>query len=129
MPSVRSRQQGLRIISFGDGEKAERLAEGNRSGGAHVLVRELVDHLLQIGDRNLGIVLEDVVVNRAGCTLDGRVGVEIEIILKWMSDIALNKSTGEGVRVAIASLAVAVLGEETNVVTLGTNDDGPLDLF
>jgi len=93
------------------------------------LVRELVDHLLQIGDRNLGIVLKDVVVNRAGGALDGRVSIEIEVILEWMGDIPLNESTGEGVCVAISSLRVTVLGEEADVVTLGADNDGPLDLF
>jgi hypothetical protein len=93
------------------------------------LIRELIDHLLQIIDRNLGLIKENMVVNRASSALNGRVGVEIEVILKRMSDVGFNQSARQGVSIAISSLAVSVLGEEADVMTLGADNDSPLDLF
>lgn len=106
----------------------EVLTERDGSGGSHVLVRELVDHLLQVVDRDLGLIHEDVVVNRASSTLDGGVGAEIEIVLKWMSDILFNESTWESVCVTISCLAVTILGEEADMMTLRADNHGPLDL-
>jgi hypothetical protein len=105
------------------------LTEWDRSGGAHVLVWELIDHLLELIDRNLGIVLEHMVVNRTSSALDGGVSVEVEVILKWMSDIVLNKSTRIGVLVPVPSHIIPLLREEADVMTLGANSNGPLDLF
>jgi hypothetical protein len=68
-------------------------------------------------------------VNRASSALDGSVGVEIEVILKRMSDVRFNQSARQSVSIAIRSLAVSVLGEEADVMTLGADNDSPLDLF
>jgi hypothetical protein len=54
------------------------------------LIRELIDHLLQIIDRNLGLIKENMVVNRASSALNCGVGIEIEVILKRMSDVGFN---------------------------------------
>ncbi len=70
-----------------------------------------------------------MVVNRASSALNGRVSVEIEVILKRMSDIRFNQSARQGVSIAIRSLVVSVLGEEADVVTLGADNDSPFDLF
>jgi hypothetical protein len=129
MPSAHSRPQGLRDVSVFCGSRIEILTEGDRSRGSHVLVRELIDHLLQVRNWNLGLVLKNMVVNRASSTLNGRVGIEVEVILKGMSDILLNERTGKGVGIAVSSLAVTVLGEEADMVTLGADNNGPLDLF
>lgn len=93
------------------------------------MVRELVDHLLQVIDRDLGVILENVVVNWTSSALDGGMSAEIEVVLKWMSDIMLNKSTGKRVLVLITSLSIIILGEEADMMTLGANNNGPLDLF
>ena len=93
------------------------------------MIRELIDHLLQIIDRNLGLVKENMVVNRASSALNGRVGVEIEVILKRMSDVRFNQSARQGVSIAISSLTISILGEEADVMTLGADNDSPLDLF
>jgi hypothetical protein len=57
------------------------------------------------------------------------VGAEVEVILKGMSDIMLNKSTWVSILVSIRSLTVTVLGEEADMMTLGADNDGPLDLL
>ena len=93
------------------------------------MIRELIDHLLQIIDRNLGLVKENMVVNRASSALNGRVGVEIEVILKRMSDVGFNQSARQGVSIAISSLTVSILGEEADVMTLGADNNSPFDLF
>jgi hypothetical protein len=93
------------------------------------LIRELIDHLLQIIDRNLGLIKENMVVNRASSALDGSVGIEIEVILKGMSDVGFNQSARQGVSIAIRRLAVSILGEEADVMTLGADNDSPFDLF
>jgi len=70
-----------------------------------------------------------MVVNRASSALNGRVGVEIEVILKRMSDVGFNQSARQGVSIVISSLTVSILGEEADVMTLGADNDSPLDLF
>jgi hypothetical protein len=57
------------------------------------------------------------------------VGIEIEVILKRMSDVGFNQSARQGVSIAISSLTVSILGEEADVMTLGADNDSPLDLF
>jgi hypothetical protein len=47
-----------------------------------------------------------------------------EIIFKGMSDISLNERSGQ--RIAIP---VAILGEETEMMTLGSNNHRKFDLF
>lgn len=101
------------------------LTQRHWSGRAHVLVGELVDHLLELIDRDLGLIQEHMIVDRTSSTLDGRVSIEIEVILKWMSDIMLNESTRKRISIAITSLDIVVLREEANVVTLGANSNGP----
>ncbi len=93
------------------------------------MIRELIDHLLQVIDRDLGLIKENMVVNRASSALNGSVGIEIEVILKRMSDVGFNQSTRQGVSIAIRRLAVSLLGEETDVMTLGADNDSPFDLF
>jgi len=46
-----------------------------------------------------------------------------------MGNIALNQCARKWVVVLVSSLTIIVLGEETNVVSLGANSDCPLDLF
>ncbi len=52
-----------------------------------------------------------------------------KIVFEWMSNIALNQCTRKWVVVLVSSLTIILLREETNVVSLGTNSDCPLDLF
>ena len=92
------------------------------------MIRELIDHLLQIIDRNLGLIKENMVVNRASSALNGSVGIEIEVILKRMSDVGFNQSARQGVSIAISSLTISILGEEADVMTLGADSDSPSDL-
>jgi hypothetical protein len=93
------------------------------------LVRELIDHLLQVVDRDLGVILENVVVDWTSSALNGRMSAEIEVILKWMSDIVLNKGTGKGILVLVTSRTIILLRKEADVMTLGADNNGPLDLF
>lgn len=68
-------------------------------------------------------------MNRASSALNGSVGIEIEVILKRMSDVGFNQSARQGVSIAIRRLAVSLLGEEADVMTLGADNDSPFDLF
>jgi hypothetical protein len=69
-----------------------------------------------------------MVVNRTSSALDSGVSTQVEVILEWMGDISLNERTRKGIGVAVTSLSVILLGEEADVVTLGADYDGPLDL-
>jgi len=53
------------------------------------------------------------------------VGIQVEVVLKWMSDIAFDKSTREWISILIGSSSVAFLGEETDMVALCTNCHSP----
>jgi hypothetical protein len=67
-------------------------------------------------------------MDRAGSALNRRMGTEVEVILKWMSNIILNQGARKGVIVAVSSGIVSLLGEEADVMTLSANSNGPLDL-
>lgn len=68
-------------------------------------------------------------MNRASSSLNGRVSVKIEVVLKWMSDILLNQNTRKRVLVSVARRAIIVLGEKADVMALGADGDSELDLF
>ena len=106
-----------------------KLTEGDRGGGSHVLVGELVDHLLELIDWNLSLILENMIMNRTSSALDCRMSVEIEVILEGMSNIMLNQGSWNGVVVAIRCHSIAFLREEADMVTLGADSDSPFDLF
>lgn len=88
----------------------------------------LIDHLLEIIDRNLGLIQENLIMDRTRSTLDGSMSIQVEVILIRVSDIVLDECTRKWVAVAIPSLHIIFLGEEADVVTLGTDGDGPLDV-
>jgi hypothetical protein len=52
-----------------------------------------------------------------------------KVVLEWVSDITLNKSTWQGVAILVASRSITIFREETDVVTLCADHDSPLDLF
>jgi hypothetical protein len=104
------------------------VTEGDRSGGAHVLIRELVNHLVELIDWNLSLVLENMIMNWTSSALNGGVSIEIEVILEGMSDIVLNQGSWNRVVVAVSGHSIAFLGEEANVMTFGANSDSPSDL-
>ena len=68
-------------------------------------------------------------MNWTSSTLNGGMRAEVEVILIGVSNILLNQGTWKGICITISSLGVALLGEEANVVTLGTDGNSPLDLF
>ena len=86
------------------------LTDGDRSGGAHVLIRELVDHLVELIDWNLSLILENMVMNWTSSALNGGVSIEIEVILEGMSDIILNQGSWNRVVVAVGGHSIAFLG-------------------
>jgi hypothetical protein len=95
--------------------------ERDGSGGARILVRVGVYHTLELIDVALSLILDDMIMDRASSALNGRVRVQVEVVLKWMSDITLNQSTGERVVVLVRGSTITLLGEETDVVALGAN--------
>lgn len=104
------------------------LTERYGGGGAHVLVAVIVDQALELVDIALSLVHDDLIVDGTSSTLNGGMGAQIEVVLEWMSDISLNKSTREWVVVLISSNRITLLGEETDVVALGADNDSPFDL-
>lgn len=93
------------------------------------MVGGLVDHLLEVVDGQLDLVENDVVVDGASSTLDSGMGAEVKVILERMSDVFLHKSTRKGIAVTITRARILRCGEEADVVTLGADNDSPLDLF
>lgn len=94
----------------------------DRSSGADVLVRVLVDERLDLVVGPCGLVEQDVVVNGACSTLDGSVCTKVEVVLVRLSNARLDESAGQSVGVLVTTR----LGEETNVVTLRSNDNQEL---
>lgn len=75
------------------------------------------------------LIKDDLIVNRTSSALDSRMGTEVKVVLKRMSNISLNQGTWQRIVVLISCNRVVVLGEESNVVALGANSYGPLDLI
>jgi hypothetical protein len=100
--------------------------QGDRASGTNVGVTGVVNQRLQGVDRDLVLVVDDLVVNRARGTLDGVVGVKVKVPLFDGGDVPLNYRAWDGVVVAIHG--VAVDGEEPEVVTLGANHNSKLRL-
>lgn len=90
--------------------------EGDWGGCADVLVAMLVDEHVNVVLADARLVQEDVVVDRASCTLEGGVGAHIEVVLEWVGDSGLDQGTWQ--RVAVSVSASVVLGEEAHVVAL-----------
>jgi hypothetical protein len=68
-------------------------------------------------------------MNWTSGALDGRVSVEVEVILEWMSDIMFNQGSWNRVAIAISCHSIPFLGEEADVMALGTDSNSPFDLF
>lgn len=80
-----------------------------------------VNHALEVIDIAVRIILDDMVMDGTSSTLNGRVRTEVEVVLKWMSDIALNKSARKRVVVLVRSAGITIFGEEANVMALAAN--------
>jgi hypothetical protein len=80
-----------------------------------------INQTLEVVDWALSLIQNDMVMDGASGTLNGRMGVQVEVVLERMSDITLHKSTRNGVAVLITSNIVSVLGEEADMVTLASN--------
>tara|TARA_R110002060_G_scaffold8583_1_gene12845 strand:- start:237 stop:389 length:153 start_codon:yes stop_codon:yes gene_type:complete len=50
----------------------------------------LINHLLEVVDRNIGLILQDMVMNWTSGTLNGGMRAEVEVILIGVSDILLD---------------------------------------
>lgn len=85
----------------------------------------LVDHLLQLIGVETNLVDENMVVHRTRGALNGRVGIQIEVVFERMGNVALNKSTWVRVTVSIASGT----GKETDVVSLRGDNHNEFALF
>jgi hypothetical protein len=87
--------------------KSRELTQGDRSRRSHVLIAMSVNHCLEVIRRDTSLILQNVVVDRSSCTLNGRVGRKIwkllearrerpgnilltEVILERMSNITLD---------------------------------------
>ena len=88
----------------------------------------VIDQALELIDVAFCLIHDNMIVDWTSSTLNSRVGVKIEVILKRMSDVALNKSAWKSVVVLISSCAITLLGEESDVMTLRANNDCPFNL-
>lgn len=94
--------------------------QGYGSSRPHVVIRVLEDELLELGGLPLTLVEDALVVNRTRSTLDGNVRAQVEVEFKWMRAASLHESTRQRVAVPVA---LAGIGEETNVMALAGNHD------
>ncbi len=56
-------------------------------------------------------------------------GIEVEVVLVWMSDVLLYQHTGDRILISISSLTIIILGEDSDMMTLGAYHDGELGLL
>jgi len=78
----------------------------------------LVDHLLQLIGVKTNLVDEHMVVHRTRCALNGRVGIQVEVVFERMGNVSLHESTGVWIAVPIASGT----GKEADMVALRSNN-------
>lgn len=69
-------------LAFGELQCNLVLTKRNWSSRTHVLIAHVVNDPLEIIDRDLCLIKDHMVVDRASCALNGRVRAEIEVILK-----------------------------------------------
>ncbi len=112
-------------ISIGEGLAS--LTDRDRSRRPHVLVTVLVDEILELIGRHLGLVEEDMVMRWACRPLDGRMRVQVKVILERVGDISLHQGSRMWVHVLVSSRA-SLLGEESNVMALRAHGHRELDL-
>lgn len=87
------------------------------------MVALLIDHLLQEIGIDPELIVENDVVNWTSRTLDCNMGAEVEVPVERMSSIALNQRTRERVRIAVGCSSIARLREESDMVTLSSDDN------
>lgn len=102
--------------------------ERDRRSGACELVAMLIDHLVQLIDRDTRFIHDDMVVRRSSSTLDCRMRTQVEVMLERMRNISLNESSRMCVSILVASAVITSLWEEANLVALAANDDREVDL-
>ncbi len=107
-------------------EKTGSHTNRDRCGGTLVLITVLVDHLLEIFLIVPAFIHQDVIVSGSGSPLDCRVRAQIEVVLEWMSNVALDQDTWHGVAVPVGCYTRS--GEETYVMALLGNYNGEQDL-
>jgi hypothetical protein len=49
----------------------------------------VVNHALEVVDVALSVVLDDVIMDRTSSTLNSGVGIEVEVVLKGMSNFGI----------------------------------------
>lgn len=86
----------------------------------------LVQHCLKPIPRHIGLIHQHVIVSRSSCSLDGDMRSQVDIVLEGMRDITIHDCTRHRVHILIGSKAR--WREETNMVTLLTNNNSDLDL-
>lgn len=84
----------------------------------------LVDHVLELVRTHANLVHQNVIMSRTRGTLDGGVGVQIEIILERVSDVFLNQRAGKRILTLVTSRA----REEADVVALRGHNHSEFDL-
>ena len=123
----RSTPQGLASVSEIEDEMRRnfqrRLTERHWSGRAHVLIRMLVEHLLEHIDWDVGLIQQHVVMSRARRPFQCFVRTQVDVVLDGVGDIAVDQGPRERVLILITGLA----GEEANVMSLLGHNHGEFD--
>ena len=101
--------------------------QGDWGRRTRVLVRHLVDHRMQLLDRNAFFIRENMIVCRPSGALKRLVGTEVEIVLEGCGHVTLDQCAGDRVCIVIRRKC-SLIGKETDMVTLLTHDDGKFDL-
>lgn len=103
-----------------------RRVHGHRGRGADVLIAVLVNHVLKLVRLVANLVQENVVVHRAGRSLQSDVGIQKEIPVMGAGDLPLHECTRQRIAIAISAVPVIGIRESTQVVTLIRNHDAHL---
>lgn len=78
----------------------------------------LEEELLKLCSLPLAFVQDALIMNGTSSALDGNVSAEVEVELKGVSAASLNESPRDWI-----AIAIALLGEEADVMTLASDDD------
>ena len=126
MPNAHSKQQDLRSSAGTLALFHELLTKRDWSRCAHVLIHLLIDHGLKSVGLHVLFIHDHSVMGRARRALNCRVRVQVKVVAKGFSDIAIDQ--GPWNRITVLVFSKTLFREEADVMTLLSNDDGEVDL-
>lgn len=103
-----------------------RLTQRNWSSSAYVLVAVIVDHSHQFVWFNFLFIRNHLVVSWTSCPLNCRVRIQVEVVLKGVSDILINNNARD--RIAVLISGRSRWRKKSNMVALLCYNDSEIDL-